>query len=59
MEILENALEMLSSNPLCDHCLGRQFALLGYNLENNERGKAIKLALVLESSKLYSQKRHR
>jgi len=56
MEILENALEMLSSNPLCDHCLGRQFALLGYNLENNERGKAIKLALVLESSKLYSQK---
>jgi tRNA pseudouridine synthase 10 len=57
MDILENALVMLSKYPLCDHCLGRQFALLGYNLENKERGKAIKLALVLQSSKIYSEKK--
>jgi tRNA pseudouridine synthase 10 len=56
MELLEDALEMLSRHPLCDHCLGRQFALLGYNMENNERGKAIKLTLVLLSSKLSSEK---
>ncbi|MCW3997771.1 MAG: tRNA pseudouridine(54/55) synthase Pus10 [Candidatus Bathyarchaeota archaeon] len=57
MAILENALEMLSKYPLCNHCLGRQFALLGYNLENKERGKAIKLVLVLQSSKIYSEKK--
>lgn len=56
MGLLENALEMLNRHPLCDHCLGRQFALLGYNLENVERGKALKLALVLQSNKLHSEK---
>jgi tRNA pseudouridine synthase 10 len=57
MGVLEKALKMLSRYPLCDHCLGRQFALLGYNLENYERGKAIKIALVLESTKNYSEKK--
>ncbi len=56
MELLEDALEMLIKYPLCDHCLGRQFALLGYNLENVERGKALKLALVFQSNKLHLEK---
>jgi len=56
MELLINALEMLNKYPLCDHCLGRQFALLGYNIENNERGKALKLALVLQSNQFYSER---
>ena len=30
--------------PLCDHCLGRQFALLGRGLENDRRGQALKLS---------------
>jgi len=47
MDILEKALRMLEKYPLCDHCLGRQFALLGHGLENDERGRSIKLALTL------------
>ena len=49
MEILEKAVRMLEKYPLCDHCLGRQFALLGHGLENDERGKSIKLVLTLKS----------
>src|SRR4030066_162152 len=56
MDILEKALTMLSKRPLCDHCLGRQFALLGYNIENKDRGKALKLSLTLQASALNSAK---
>ena len=52
MDILEKALTMLSKYPLCDHCLGRQFALLGYSIENKDRGKALKLSLTLQASAL-------
>src|SRR4030042_1389006 len=56
MDILEKALTMLSKCPLCDYCLGRQFALLGYNIENKDRGKALKLSLTLQASALNSTK---
>ena len=56
MDVLEKALSMLSKYPLCDHCLGRQFALLGYSIENNDRGKALKLSLTLQASDLNSSK---
>lgn len=49
MSILQKSLKMLEKHPLCDHCLGRQFALLGHGLENDERGKAIELALALKA----------
>jgi tRNA pseudouridine synthase 10 len=52
MDILEQTLIMLSKYPLCDHCLGRQFALLGYSIENKDRGKALKLSLTLQTSAL-------
>jgi tRNA pseudouridine synthase 10 len=48
MGIHETALKMLEKYPLCDHCLGRQFALLGHGIENDRRGEAIKLVLALE-----------
>jgi len=51
-DILEKAFQMLEKHPLCDHCLGRQFALLGRGIENHERGKAIKLALTLKAHAL-------
>jgi tRNA pseudouridine synthase 10 len=54
MNVLEKTLSMLSTYPLCDHCLGRQFALLGYSIENNARGKALKLSLTLQASALNS-----
>ena len=56
MDILEKTLSMLHTYPLCDHCLGRQFALLGYNIENMARGRALKLSLTLQSSALSSSK---
>jgi tRNA pseudouridine synthase 10 len=48
MDILQKALKMLEAHALCDHCLGRQFALLGHGLDNAERGEAIKLVLTLD-----------
>ncbi|KPV64565.1 MAG: tRNA pseudouridine synthase Pus10 [Candidatus Bathyarchaeota archaeon BA2] len=52
MEILEKAQKMLEKHPLCNHCLGRQFALLGYGLDNHKRGEAIKLLLTMRSHRL-------
>jgi len=52
MSILKKALKILEKHPLCDHCLGRQFALLGHGMENHERGKAIKTILTLEAHTL-------
>jgi len=49
MNILEKALKMLEKYSLCDHCLGRQFAILGHDIENDERGRTIKLALTLQA----------
>jgi tRNA pseudouridine synthase 10 len=56
MDVLEKALQMLEKYPLCDNCLGRQFALLGYGLENNRRGQALKLSLTLQASASASAK---
>lgn len=52
MEILEKAHEMLEAHPLCDHCLGRQFALLGYGLDDQQRGKTLKLLLTMKNHQL-------
>jgi tRNA pseudouridine synthase 10 len=56
MDVLEKALELLSKYPLCDHCIGRQFALLGYSMENNVRGQALKVSLTLQANELFSEK---
>jgi tRNA pseudouridine synthase 10 len=48
MGVQETAFKMLEKYPLCDHCLGRQFALLGHGIENDRRGEAVKLVLALE-----------
>jgi tRNA pseudouridine synthase 10 len=56
MDILEKTFEILSKYPLCDHCLGRQFALLGYNMENNIRGSALKVTLTLQANNLAKEK---
>ncbi len=56
MNVLEKALQMLEAHALCDHCLGRQFALLGYNIDNSDRGKAVKLSLTLQASAIAQSK---
>ncbi|MFQ5758404.1 MAG: tRNA pseudouridine(54/55) synthase Pus10 [Candidatus Bathyarchaeia archaeon] len=52
MVILEKAQKMLEKYPLCNHCLGRQFALLGYGLDDEKRGEAIKILLTMKANKL-------
>ena len=52
--VLEKAALLLAKHPLCDACLGRQFALLGYGLSNAERGRAIKTVLFLVGHELAS-----
>jgi len=49
MDVLQSASSMLEKYPLCNHCLGRQFALLGHGFENDERGSAIKLVLIMRA----------
>ena len=56
MDVLEKAFEILSKYPLCDHCLGRQFALLGYSMENNVRGQALKVSLTMQANDLVTEK---
>ncbi len=45
--------KILHEGPICDNCLGRQFAKLSTGLSNRERGQAVKLALVLEGDRIY------
>jgi tRNA pseudouridine synthase 10 len=52
MDVQEKAFELLSKYPLCDHCLGRQFAALGYSMENNVRGSSLKVALTMQATDL-------
>src|SRR4030067_2287785 len=52
MSILVTAMGMLEKHPLCDHCLGRQFAMLGRGIDNADRGKALKLSLTMQASAL-------
>ncbi|UCD96004.1 MAG: tRNA pseudouridine(54/55) synthase Pus10 [Candidatus Bathyarchaeota archaeon] len=37
------------ATSLCNHCLGRQFALLGYGLKNDARGEILRSLLALEA----------
>ncbi len=52
MGILQKAAQIIVKHPLCDHCLGRQFALLGYGIENDRRGGTIKLLLAMRGHRL-------
>ncbi|MCE4611587.1 MAG: tRNA pseudouridine(54/55) synthase Pus10 [Desulfurococcales archaeon] len=45
---IAKALEALKQYPLCDRCLGRLFARLGYGWSNRERGDAIKRVIIME-----------
>ena len=59
MEILEKAQKMLEKYPLCNHCLGRQFALLGHGLGNQKRGEALKILLTMAGHRLMSLEKRR
>lgn len=44
-DVIEVARRIIEEGPVCDHCLGRQFARLLTGLTNDRRGAAIKLVL--------------
>ncbi|MEM0292390.1 MAG: tRNA pseudouridine(54/55) synthase Pus10 [Fervidicoccaceae archaeon] len=46
--ILEEAANVMKSFPLCDSCLGRMFSTLMRGMSNEERGKALKRAVVMD-----------
>ena len=50
--LLGITLRMLEKYPLCDSCLGRQFALLGFGMDNRERGRAIKTVLAMKAHEM-------
>ncbi len=49
---LEAADQLLMQYPLCDQCLGRQFAWLSTGTSNHERGRSIKLLLSMKADEL-------
>lgn len=50
--ILATACKILTLGPICDNCLGRQFAMLSTGLTNAERGSAIKTVLAMDAAAL-------
>ncbi len=46
--ILEIARKTVSEGPICDHCLGRQFANLSTGMSNDERGRAVRIMLSMQ-----------
>ncbi|MEM0064086.1 MAG: pseudouridylate synthase [Metallosphaera sp.] len=46
--VVNQAIRLLEKYPLCDACLGRSFAKLGRGLSNDERGRAIKISIMME-----------
>jgi len=52
-DILEIAEKIVAEGPICDHCLGRQFAKLSTGLSNDERGRAVKLSLAMDADRKF------
>jgi tRNA pseudouridine synthase 10 len=49
MTILDTARKILHEGPICDHCLGRQFAKLSTGLGNDQRGQALRITLAMQA----------
>lgn len=49
-DLAELARRVLRLGPICDSCLGRQFAMLSTGLTNAERGRAVKIFLSMAGS---------
>jgi tRNA pseudouridine synthase 10 len=49
-DILETARRIIKLGPICDSCLGRQFAMLSTGLTNAERGRSIKTVMAMQAS---------
>ena len=52
----EKAFELLSKYPLCDHCLGRQFAFWATAWKTTFEAHALKVALTMQANDLAKEK---
>ncbi|UCD03428.1 MAG: tRNA pseudouridine(54/55) synthase Pus10 [Candidatus Aenigmatarchaeota archaeon] len=50
-EILTTAKSVLAKGPVCDHCLGRQFAHVSTGMTNDERGRILRKQLHAKPAK--------
>ncbi|MHA2425376.1 MAG: tRNA pseudouridine(54/55) synthase Pus10 [Candidatus Thorarchaeota archaeon] len=48
-DIIAKVEKLLEKHPICDHCLGRQFAWLSTNTTNVQRGFSLKLSLSMSA----------
>ncbi|SIR30573.1 tRNA pseudouridine synthase 10 [Haladaptatus litoreus] len=48
MDVLSAARRVIDEGPVCDACLGRQFADRSFGLSNTERGHSLRMAVALE-----------
>ncbi len=48
VSVLELARKIMAKGYICNHCLGRQFAELLSGTNNEERGRAIRMAIAME-----------
>jgi tRNA pseudouridine synthase 10 len=59
LDTIEIVSALLKEYALCDSCLGRQFAMLGHGLTNEERGRVLKLACIIEGNRLTNEEDER
>src|SRR3989344_3118458 len=50
MNLLEKAV-MILQKPVCDHCLGRQFAQLLHGYSNDQRGRILRTIVAMSIDK--------
>lgn len=55
MDVLSAARRVVEEDPVCDACLGRQFADRSFGLTNAERGRAFRIAVALEDNEDFEE----
>ncbi|WP_227374486.1 tRNA pseudouridine(54/55) synthase Pus10 [Haladaptatus halobius] len=55
MDVLSAARRVIEEDPVCDACLGRQFADRSFGLTNAERGRALRIAVAVEDDEDFEE----
>jgi tRNA pseudouridine synthase 10 len=55
MDVLSAARRVIAEDPVCDACLGRQFADRSFGLTNDDRGRSLRVAVALEDDEDFEE----
>ncbi|MCO8243256.1 MULTISPECIES: tRNA pseudouridine(54/55) synthase Pus10 [unclassified Haladaptatus] len=55
MDVLSAARRVIAEDPVCDACLGRQFADRSFGLTNTDRGHSLRVAVALEDDEDFEE----